>query len=107
MPTVLDLLNIDTEYYAYGNSLFSRKDREAFTYLEGAYYYFNNEQMLVFSEGKARNLFNFTSNENELIDSISYFREDIRSKERRIKAIIQRYNRDLIENRTTVNEANN
>jgi phosphoglycerol transferase MdoB-like AlkP superfamily enzyme len=107
MPTVLDLLNIDTEYYAYGNSLFNRKDREAFTYLEGAYYYFNNEQMLVFSEGKARNLFNFTSSETELVDSISYFRDNIKSKERRIKAIIQRYNRDLIENRTTVDEANN
>lgn len=107
LPTVLDLLNIETEYYAYGNSYFSSKEREAFTYLEGTYYYYNKHHMISFSEDEARNLFNFTVNETELIDSISYFRDEIDPEERRIKAIIQRYNRDLIENRTTVDEANN
>ena len=104
MPTVLDLLNIDTKYYAFGNSYYSNSHPEAIAYLEGTYYYFFNEQMLTFSSDKARNLFNFTTNNVELVDSISYFRSTVHNNELRLKAIIQRYNRDLINNQTTVNK---
>lgn len=107
MPTVLDLLNIETNYYAFGNSYFSDESGEALSYLEGTFYYYKDQHMTSFSNARARNLFNFTSNEIETIDSISYFRDQIGSNELRIKAIIQRYNRDLIGNQTTVDEANN
>ncbi len=107
MPTILDLLNIETEYYAYGNSYYSDNPGEALTYLEGSYYYFFNNKMLTFSKDRARNLFNFTTNEVEPLDSISYFSEGLTVKELRIKAIIQRYNRDLINNDTSIDEGKN
>ena len=107
MPTVLDLLNIETKYYAYGNSYYSDTTHEALTYLEGTYYYFQKEHMISFSDDKARNLFNFTTQDVEPVDSISYFVEETTTAESRIKAIIQRYNRDLIKNQTTINEAKN
>lgn len=107
MPTILDLINVETDYYAFGNSFYSDSKREALTYLEGTYYYFENEHMTSFSGDKARNLFNFTTQEVESIDSISYFVDQTISVETRIKAIIQRYNRDLIKNQTTINETKN
>ena len=102
MPTILDLLNIETDYYSYGNSYFDENKGEALTYLEGIYYYFYEDYMMTFSRGEARNLYNFTNNEIELMDSISYYKDDVAIAERRLKAIVQRYNRDLIQNITTI-----
>jgi len=102
MPTILDLLNVETDYYSYGNSYFDKNKGEALTYLEGIYYYFYEDYMMTFSRGEARNLYNFTNNEIELLDSISYYKEDVANAEQRVKAIIQRYNRDLIQNKTTI-----
>lgn len=102
MPTILDLLNIDTEYYAYGNSYFSDQDREAISYLEGTYYYYRGDKMLIFSNDKARNLFDFTTNDVEPLDSILYFSNEIPIFENRIKSMIQRYDRDLINNQMTI-----
>lgn len=102
MPTILDLINVETEYYAFGNSFYNNAHPEAISYLEGTYYYFYDEHMMTFSEGKARNLFNFTTKNVELTDSISYFRDSVSKQELRLKAIIQRYNRDLINNQTTI-----
>lgn len=107
MPTIFDLINVKTSYYSFGNSYFDENDGEAITYLEGIYYYFKDQYMLTFSESSARNLYNFTLNDVELTDSLSYFPEKVKSDELRIKAMIQRYNRDLINNRTIVNETKN
>jgi len=102
MPTLLDLLNIDTKYYAFGRSYFDPREREAFAYLEGAYFYFKKHQMLTFSKDKARYLHEFTVKIESSIDSLRFYKRDVRESERRLKAIIQRYNRDLVQNKTHV-----
>lgn len=101
-PTVLDLLNIETNYYSFGNSLYSESDRYALSYLEGSYFYFHNDKLLVFSENEARNLYDFTSKEKSLVDVFSENVLEVSESEKKLKAIIQRYNHDLIQNKTAV-----
>ena len=102
LPTVLDLVNIKTEFYSFGNSAYSDIDREAVTYIEGAYYYFNKNRMLAFSNDKARNLYDFVVRNAVMYDSLPFYKKESELVEKRLKAIIQRYNRDLILNQTTV-----
>jgi phosphoglycerol transferase MdoB-like AlkP superfamily enzyme len=96
MPTILDLLNIKTKFYSYGKSYYQKTDREAFTYIEGSYYYFKNHHMYTFSNEKARNLLDFTIRKEHTNDSLSYYKVESQAVERRLKAIIQRYNLSLI-----------
>lgn len=108
LPTLLDLLNIGTTYYSFGNSYYQKTDPEAVTYLEGTYHYFRNNYLLTFSNDKARNLYCAIPRKMDTPDSISYYKKESQAYEKRLKALIQRYNRDLIQNQTTVaNEKEN
>jgi phosphoglycerol transferase MdoB-like AlkP superfamily enzyme len=101
LPTVLDLLNIKTKYYSYGQSYYKKADREAIAYLEGTHYYFRGNYMLTFSNEKARNLYSFKVHQVSPVDSLSFKKGEVKLYEKRLKAIIQRYNRDLMKNKTT------
>lgn len=100
-PTVLDLLNIKTVYYSFGNSYFDQADRFSISYLEGNYFYFENSKMLVFSQNQARNLYDFTSRDQVINDEIASNSLAVKAYTNRLKAVIQRYNHDLIRNQTT------
>ncbi len=102
MPTVLDLLNIKTKFYTYGQSYYRNFDPEALNYIEGTYNYYKNAHMMTFSNEKARNLYSISLLRKDTPDSISFYRKEVRRYEKRLKAMIQRYNRDLILNQTTV-----
>lgn len=102
MPTVLDLVNIKTKYYSIGNSYFSKEPREAVTYLEGAYYYFQGDKLLVYSNDKIRSLVNFTIRTKNPQNLLPSKKEEAEKMAKRLKAIIQRYNHDLIHNQTVV-----
>jgi phosphoglycerol transferase MdoB-like AlkP superfamily enzyme len=102
LPTILDLLNIKTNFYSYGKSYFNKSDREAITYIEGAYYYFNKNHLYSFSNDKARNLYDFVVRKEYTDDSLACYKTETKVDEKRLKSIIQRYNRDLILNQTTV-----
>lgn len=106
-PTILDLLNIDTKIYSYGNSHFQNTKEEAITYLNSGYNYYFDNYMLTFSGEKARNLYASKVQNAILADSLEQYRKRISSQEARLKALIQRYNRDLILNQTLVNEKEN
>lgn len=108
LPTLLDLLNIETTFYSFGNSYFQKSEPESITYLEGTYHYFRNNYLLTFSNDKARNLYCATTRKRDTPDSLAWYRKESRLYEKRLKALIQRYNRDLILNQTTVaNEKEN
>jgi len=100
-PTILDLLNIKTDFYSFGTSIFSKKPRFAVNYLQGNYYYFENNHLLVFSQSLARNLYDYTLKDERLIDLISAKSQEVIDYEKRLKAVIQRYNHDLIHNEMT------
>jgi phosphoglycerol transferase MdoB-like AlkP superfamily enzyme len=103
-PTVIDLLNIKTKYYSYGNSYFQKPNNEGINYLEGTYHYFYNKKLLTFSQERARNLLSIDSRSKKSVDSLRFYPKEVKKMEKRLKAIIQRYNRDLIHNQTTAYE---
>ena len=103
-PTVLDLLNLKTKFYSYGNSYYQKTNKEAINYLEGTYHYFFDHKLLTFSQEKARNLLSIDSRSKKSVDSLRFYTKEVKKMEKRLKAIIQRYNRDLIHNQTTAYE---
>ena len=102
LPTILDLLNIKTKYYAFGNSHFQNEHQESLAYLSGSYYYYTGNHMTTVINGKARFLYDFTVQSLTPVDSLSYYKEEAQRNENRVKAILQTYNRDLNLNKTTV-----
>ena len=107
LPTLLDVLNVKTKYYSFGNSYFQNIEKEAVTYLDGSYYYFQNNFLLSFSQEKARYLYSLDSRTNKVVDSRINHSKESQKMVRRLKAMVQRYNRDLIHNQTTVYEKEN
>ncbi len=102
LPTILDLLNIETNYYSFGNSYYQDTPREAISYLSGSYFYFRDKYMTTIVDGKARNLYDFTIQNLSPKDLSSEHLEEVKRNENRVKAIIQTYSRDLNMNKTTV-----
>lgn len=102
LPTVLDLLNIETEYYAFGNSLYQDQPREAITYLEGIYCYFRGNSMMEFTGNEAKNMYNLNDKFYWSEPNFKNRKKEVKSMESRLKAMIQRHNNDLIKNQTQV-----
>jgi phosphoglycerol transferase MdoB-like AlkP superfamily enzyme len=102
MPTLLDLLNIKIEYYSFGSSYYDLSEKHAITYLEGTYHFFFKNLMLNFSNDQARNLYDYKVRTEFTTDSLALKKQEIQIEENRLKAIIQRYNRDLVQNQMTV-----
>ncbi|PHR30291.1 MAG: hypothetical protein COA38_10670 [Fluviicola sp.] len=101
-PTILDLLNVKSTYYSYGSSLLQSTEKYGLAHLEGSYYYFNGEQMMVFSNDQAQNLLNFTKGGLVTEENLPNYRSILKERENRLKAILQRYSRDLVSNQTRV-----
>ncbi|MDG1334042.1 MAG: LTA synthase family protein [Crocinitomicaceae bacterium] len=101
-PTILDLLNVKSTYYSYGSSLLQGTEKYGITHLEGSYYYFNGEQMMIFSKDQAQNLLNFTKGSVVTENELPNYKDVIKERENRLKAILQRYSRDLVSNQTRV-----
>lgn len=97
MPSLLDLLNIETDFYSFGNSIFSNAPREAITYISGSYNYFRGNEMMIFSDEIIHSKEIFDS----LCEQENYETIEI---EARLKALIQTYNFDLVQNKTHIGE---
>lgn len=103
MPTLLDLLNLNTNYYSFGQSFYSLdSSNQVVTYLEGVYSVFYKSHMLTIASDKARNLYSHLIEANNELDSLRFYKNEVKIIEDKTKAIIQRYSRDLIQNQTTV-----
>jgi len=100
MPTLFDLLNIKQNYYSIGQSYFSKNKREAVTYLEGTYYYFQGEYMLSYANDKPRSIIRFTGKRKSAEQGLSLKSSMGKEMVQNLRALIQRYNRDLIQNKT-------
>ena len=101
-PTILDLINIKSDYYSFGTSLLQSSAGQGIAHLDGSYYHFVGDYMTTFSSDKAQKLFNFTKDEVIYIDSLRFYKKHTQENELVLKAMIQRYNRDLITNKTRV-----
>ena len=103
MPSVLDYLNYDKPYIAFGNSVFNLSAGMAVNFLNGIYQIFTGEYMLQFDGEKSTGLFHIEKDrmltQNLLLEKPE-IREDM---ENQVKAVIQSYNFRLIHNRLSVN----
>jgi len=104
LPSILDYLNYDEDFYSLGNSIFSNSIfHESITYNNGVYQYISGDSIIGFADAldsiiDKDNINNYKILNSELINNI-----DI-NYEKRIKAIIQEYNYDIIHDR--MNERN-
>jgi len=83
MPTVLDLLNYNQKYYAYGSSVYSKDKKTKIAHSQSNFMIFDGSNKVIQWNEKLKN----SSNQNAI---------------NKLKAAIQRYNRDLIRNKTHV-----
>jgi phosphoglycerol transferase MdoB-like AlkP superfamily enzyme len=95
MPSILDYLHFDENFYSLGNSVFAENNyNEAIMYVNQQYQYISNETILHFN----------TENEPKYIqDSIPNFpflrsnKKDTLDSQVRLKALVQQYTNDLLD----------
>jgi phosphoglycerol transferase MdoB-like AlkP superfamily enzyme len=102
MPSIFDLIGYDEEFYAFGHSIFSE---ECFSpsYVNNKYLMFGKNHLFTFLNDKHLGLYNL---KDKFLKTNCY--KDNKSianaLEKMLKAYIQTYHKDLINNTMTVNE---
>ncbi len=102
-PTVLDLLNIETRYYSYGQSLLQNTEKQSIVRIFDVTYLFMDKFVLTFSQDKAQNLLNFTLTGSKR-DVLEAQRAFAHQGEKKLKAILQRYYRDITTNQLRIEQ---
>ncbi|MBN4081681.1 LTA synthase family protein [bacterium AH-315-C07] len=99
MPTVVDYIGLENKFKCFGKSILQEKDGNevSFNYLAGIYQIMDNEYLLQFDGDRTTGFFNHSKDSllrNNLVDSLS-----IQNKyEQKLKAIMQQFNNNLIDN---------
>jgi phosphoglycerol transferase MdoB-like AlkP superfamily enzyme len=104
MPTILDLVGYDGQYFSFGHSLFDESaPRFAVSYKNGMYQLITGKYVLNF-DGETTRSFHLRSDfllENDLVQSPKY-KEDMKNLETFLKAFLQEYCDSLRLNRMAV-----
>ncbi|MGE0638624.1 MAG: LTA synthase family protein [Bacteroidia bacterium] len=103
MPALLDLLNYDEPYIAFGKSPFdSTTTHSAFTRYDQLYQIIEDSHVLQFDGNKTINLYDF-KNDSLLTNNLAGKETEKQQQlENRLKAFIQDYNHRLINNMTEI-----
>ena len=104
MPSVLDFLNYDKEFYSFGNSVFRNEKNYSVNYLSGVYQYINGDFTYLFDGDSSVALYNFKTDRLLHRNMVSYKYKTIKRMNKELKAIIQTYNNDLINNKLTAKD---
>ena len=96
--TVLDLTEYNNEFYSFGNSVFSKKNKIAFQYVNGIYQLIKGDYILMFSEDKSIHLYNYKIDIALAKDLIHIKKNIVIRMEKELKAIVQTYQNTLIRN---------
>lgn len=103
MPTILNYLNYDEEFIAFGNNLFDDSyESFAFNTNGSTYHLYMRDHILIMIDYKPVGLYNFKTDkflEQNLLDKES---DLLQLMENKLKAIIQSYNSRLIDNNMIV-----
>lgn len=106
MPSVLDFLNYDRDFLAFGVSLFDAKaHRKAFHLLENIYQIIEGDYTLHFAADEVLGLYNYKS--DPLHSNNLLLQEPLKAEElsNRMKAIIQTFNKRMLTNQLKINQA--
>ncbi len=105
MPTLLNYLNYDEDYIAFGNDLFNDEtEKFAINYINGTYQFIKGEYALHFRDEKVVGFYNYVQDpllNNNLKDSNIPLKQEMLTK---LKAIIQTYNDRMINNNLILEE---
>lgn len=103
MPTVLNYLNYNKPYFAFGfDALSNKKDNFVVNNNDGSFSFFKGDYLLIYDGLKSTALFNLKTdrlNKNNLVDKEPTIKADI---EKYLKAFIQQYNNRMIKDQLTV-----
>lgn len=102
LPSILDYLHYDKEYFAFGTSVFdSSANHFAVNFINGTYQYISGDYSLILDTLQENFLYNYKTDpvlKNNLIMTNIQKSEEM---EKQVKAIIQVYNSSLINNKMT------
>ena len=105
MPSILDLIGHQQAFFAFGNSVFDSLPGRSSSYIGNKYIHFadylNESYMLTYQDDEITGIFNL---EDQL--QITNLLDDVAISEallNQLKAIIQTYNKALIQNKMTTN----
>lgn len=103
MPSILGLINYDSDFIAFGNNIFDESSESfAFNTRGSNYYLFMDDYVLEMFNNKTVSLYNY-NRDRYFENNLAGHMPDIQKKlEDRLKAVIQEYNRRLIDNDLTV-----
>lgn len=106
MPSILDHLNIEGEYFSMGKSFFNPNSDYAIQLERGQYQFTTKDYVILFNGEEITLIYKRTSleriNEVKLDNLNKQEQETVRQSEKQLKAIIQQYNNSLIYNKTFV-----
>lgn len=99
MPTLLDLINYDTDFYSLGSSAFdSTAPHFAVNYINNTFQFIQNDYTLEFDGEKTLNLFNF-NNDSLLTNNLNNNHIEVRIRmENNLKSFLQIFSKDLRNN---------
>jgi arylsulfatase A-like enzyme len=97
MPTVLNYLNYDEEYIAFGQDVFAENNEAFVVNYNGYYQIFMEDYLLQFDGQKPLAFYNFKTDTFFKHNLINQLPEQQQRLENKIKALIQQYNRRLID----------
>ncbi|TCC92138.1 alkaline phosphatase family protein [Pedobacter frigiditerrae] len=103
MPTVLNYLNYNKPYFAFGfDALSNKKDNFVVNNNDGSFSFFKGDYLLIYDGLKSTALFNLKTdrlNKNNLVDKEPAIQTDM---EKYLKAFIQQYNNRMIKDQLTI-----
>lgn len=100
LPSIMDYLNYDKDYFAFGNSVFNT-DQAGFSvnYINDTYQYIEGNYSLIMDTLQGNSMYNYSKDRLLRTDLISTDSLKAKLMETKLKAIIQKYNSSLINNR--------
>jgi hypothetical protein len=103
MPTILNYLNYDSAYIAFGNNLLDdSKESFGFNTFGSTYYLFMRDHVLEMIDNRSAALYDYKKDRFQKTNLIGLEPRLQEQMENKLKAIIQTYNQRLIDDDLTV-----
>ena len=103
LPTLLDLINYNSDYFAFGKSLLKREENHfAINYLNGVYQSINKGNSLLFDGEKSIGYYDLKKDSLMNQNQLNQKTLAQKNQEEELKKFIQHFNSSLIQNKMTV-----
>ena len=100
MPTILDILNYDKTYYAFGKSIFSCYNLPAVYYSSPNFKLINDSMIYIFNNYKITEAYKYKTDSNLTKPLQSQYLKEETDATNYFKALQQNYTNDVINNKT-------